>query len=83
MIQRGPAARDYSDGEIDAFLLSPAGQQIAQMARYTAVGTPDDVREYLEAFTQDAQADELITVHGALDVADRERSLRLTGATVA
>jgi len=83
MIQRGPAAREYSDDEIDAFLLSPAGQQIAQMARYTAVGTPDDVREYLKAFAQDAQADELITVHGALDVADRERSLRLTAMAVA
>lgn len=77
MIQRGPEPREYSDAEIDAFLLSPGGQQIAQMARYTAVGTPDEVREYLEAFAQEARADELITVHGALDVADRERSLRL------
>ncbi|WP_291381257.1 LLM class flavin-dependent oxidoreductase [Demequina sp.] len=83
MIQRGPGARDYSDDEIDAFLLSPAGQQIAQMATYTAVGTPEEVREYLEAFALEARADELITVHGALDADDREQSLRLTAATAA
>ncbi len=83
MIQRGPEAREYSDDEIDAFLLSPGGEQIAQMARYTAVGTPDDVREYLETFAQEAHADELITVHGALNVADRERSLRLAAPGVA
>jgi luciferase family oxidoreductase group 1 len=77
MIQRGPAAREYSDAEIDAFLGSPAGQQIAQMAQYTAVGTPDDVADYLASFAQEAQADELITVHGALTVDDRERSVRL------
>lgn len=81
MIQRGPAAREYSDEEIDAFLLSPGGAQIAQMARYTAVGTPGEVREYLDAFAHEARADELITVHGALDVNDRERSLRLTAHT--
>ncbi|NTV39434.1 MAG: LLM class flavin-dependent oxidoreductase [Demequinaceae bacterium] len=83
MIQRGPVhagaiARDYSDAEVDAFLLSPGGAQIAQMARYTAVGTADAVRDYLEDFAAKAHADELITVHGALDVADRERSLRLS-----
>jgi len=88
MIQRGPvhsdaAAREYSDDEVDAFLLSPAGSQIAQMARYTAVGTPADVSAYLENFAAEAQADELITVHGALAADDRERSLRLTAAATA
>ena len=80
MMQRGPGARDFSDAEIDAFLLSPGGAQLAQMARYTAAGTPADVREYLEDFAAKAHADELITVHGALDADDRERSLRLTAA---
>ena len=82
MIQRGmirhrPVARDYSDAEVDAFLTSPGGQEIAQMTRYTAIGTPAEVREYLESFAHEAHADELITVHGALDADDRERSLRL------
>jgi luciferase family oxidoreductase group 1 len=83
MIQRWPVAREYSDDEVDAFLASPGGQQIAQMARYTAIGTAADVREYLENFAAEAQADELITVHGALDADDRERSLRLAAAPVA
>ena len=83
MIQRRSAAREYSDAEVDAFLASPGGEQIAQMARYTAVGTQADVRDYLENFAAEAQADELITVHGALDADDRERSLRLTAAAVA
>jgi len=88
MIQRGPvhsgaAVREYSDDEVDAFLLSPAGSQIAQMARYTAIGTAADVREYLENFAAEAQADELITVHGALDADDRERSLRLAATAAA
>jgi luciferase family oxidoreductase group 1 len=88
MIQRGPvqsgaAVREYSDDEVDAFLLSPAGSQIAQMARYTAIGTAADVREYLEDFAEEAQADELITVHGALDADDRERSLRLAATAAA
>lgn len=82
MIQRGPVVREYTDDEVDAFLSSPGGQQIAQMARYTAIGTAEDVREYLENFTAEAHADELITVHGALDADDRERSLRLTATGV-
>ena len=81
MMQRGPVAREFSDAEIDAFLLSPGGAQIAQMARYTAVGTAAEVRDYLEDFAAKAHADELITVHGALDVNDRERSLRITAAS--
>jgi luciferase family oxidoreductase group 1 len=88
MIQRGPlhsgaVVREYSDDEVDAFLLSPAGSQIAQMARYTAMGTAADVREYLENFAVEAQADELITVHGALNADDRERSLRLAARATA
>ncbi|MCB2412339.1 LLM class flavin-dependent oxidoreductase [Demequina sp. TTPB684] len=77
LIPRGPAVKEYSDDEVDAFLASPRGAQLAQMARYTAVGTASDVREYLETFADEAHADESITVHGALASEDRERSLRL------
>ncbi len=80
LIQRGPMPREYSDDEIDAFLASPGGAQIADMARYSAVGTPAEVREYLEAFAAEARADELITVHAAQDADVREDSLRLTAA---
>ena len=52
---------------------------LATMTRYTAVGTPDEVREYLLKFAEEAGADELITAHHASDVADRVRSVELTG----
>lgn len=54
--------RTFTDDEADMLLDSPAGQQVLQMARYSAVGTPAEVRTYLDEFTEHAQADELITV---------------------
>lgn len=54
--------RTFTDDEADMLLDSPAGQQVLQMARYSAVGTPSEVRAYLDEFTEHAQADELITV---------------------
>ncbi|HWU32215.1 MAG TPA: LLM class flavin-dependent oxidoreductase [Marmoricola sp.] len=58
--------RTFSDSEADALLNSPQGQQIAQMSYYAAVGSPDEVRAYLEEFTQHADADELIVASRAL-----------------
>ncbi|WP_436531908.1 LLM class flavin-dependent oxidoreductase [Actinoplanes sp. HUAS TT8] len=82
-ISRGSVGRNYTDAEIDAFLASPGGQQLAQMTRYTAVGTPDEVRDYLAEFAESSQADELITAHHAQSVQDRVRSIELTGAAMA
>ncbi|WP_062467031.1 LLM class flavin-dependent oxidoreductase [Demequina maris] len=79
MINRGPAARSYTDEEIDAFLTTPQGAQIAAMMAKSAVGTPDEVRAGLEAFAAEARADELITVHPSLDPAARIRSVELAG----
>ncbi len=53
-------ARRLTDDEADAVLASPEGAHIAQMMRYTAVGEPGDVREYVEQFAKQADADELI-----------------------
>ncbi len=78
LIARGPAGRDYSDEEIDAFLTTPDGRQIANMMRYSAVGVPADVRGYLEEFAASAKADELIVAHQSRDLADRLRSVELT-----
>jgi luciferase family oxidoreductase group 1 len=78
LIARGPAARDYSDDEIDAFLTTPDGRQIANMMKYSAIGTPDAVRRYLEEFAASAQADELIIAHQSPRIADRLRSVELT-----
>ena len=70
--------RDLTDEEADALLASPQGRQIAGMMRYLAVGTPGTVREYLSAFAQHADADELVTAHASPTVEERLRSLDLT-----
>ena len=69
--------RDLSDDEADAIVASPQGQQIAQMMHYSAVGTPDHVKAYLDEFVQVADADELITAHAAPTVEQRLRSIDL------
>jgi luciferase family oxidoreductase group 1 len=50
----------FTREESEAILASPGGQQMADMARYSAVGTPDVVRDYLERFAAQIGADELI-----------------------
>jgi luciferase family oxidoreductase group 1 len=77
MLGRTPA-QTFSDEEIDAFILTPRGQQVADMLRYTAVGAPAGVRAYLEDFAASVGADELITVHLAQDGAARLDSVALT-----
>ncbi|WP_051441874.1 LLM class flavin-dependent oxidoreductase [Arthrobacter sp. H14] len=52
--------RTFTDDEADMILEAPAGQQVLQMMKYSAVGTPDDVKEYIDGFAKHAQADELI-----------------------
>ncbi|WP_062200927.1 LLM class flavin-dependent oxidoreductase [Demequina salsinemoris] len=80
LIKRGPTARDYSDAEIEEFLGTAQGQHIAAMMSRAVAGTPDQVRRGLEAFAEEARADEIITVHSALDADARVESVRLTGA---
>jgi luciferase family oxidoreductase group 1 len=53
--------------EADIVLASPAGQQILQMTKYSAVGTAPEVKDYLDRFAKQAQADELIIVSAAPD----------------
>ncbi|MCI2418373.1 LLM class flavin-dependent oxidoreductase [Saccharopolyspora sp. K220] len=69
--------REFTREEADAILASPAGQQVLQMTRYTAVGTPAEVDDYLDRFAKQAQADELIVVSAATDRAAWLRSLEL------
>jgi putative transposase len=83
MLTRGARGMNFTDAEIDEFLASPNGAQLAGMTRYTAVGTPSEVRDYLAAFAGTAQADELITAHHASEVEDRVRSVELTGQVMA
>lgn len=69
--------RHYTDEEADTILDSPQGQQLAQMMRYSAVGTPSDVRAYLDEFAKHADADELIVAHLASSVETRLHSVDL------
>ena len=57
MVGRG---RSFTPEEVDMIMDSPAGRQIAHMMKYTAVGTKDEVSTYLDAFAENAKADELI-----------------------
>ncbi|WP_104116908.1 LLM class flavin-dependent oxidoreductase [Arthrobacter sp. B1805] len=50
----------FTREESEAILASPGGRQMADMARYSAVGTPEVVRDYLERFAAQTEADELI-----------------------
>lgn len=69
--------RRFTPEEADMILEAPAGQQVLQMARYSAVGTPDQVRDYLDRFTETADADELMVVSSAPDRDAWLRSLEL------
>ena len=82
MISRQAGSPEYSDAEIDAFLTTPNGRQIADMMRYTAVGTPDEVRRFLERFAESVQADELIVAHHAESIAARLRSVELAATAM-
>ena len=69
--------RVFSDDEADMILDSPQGQHLAQMMKYSAVGTPDAVLAYLDEFTEHADADELIVAHQSTGTEARLRSVEL------
>ncbi|MBK5288890.1 MAG: LLM class flavin-dependent oxidoreductase, partial [Acidimicrobiia bacterium] len=52
--------RQLTDEQADAILASPQGRQLADMMRYTAVGTGPVVKDYLDGFAAHADADELM-----------------------
>ncbi|EFC85062.1 LLM class flavin-dependent oxidoreductase [Parafrankia sp. EUN1f] len=68
----------FTDAEADEILAAPQGQQLVQMMKYTAAGTPDTVGEYLDWFTTHADADELIVAHQSPTIGQRLRSVELT-----
>ncbi|WP_084104967.1 LLM class flavin-dependent oxidoreductase [Demequina sp. NBRC 110056] len=80
MLKRGPSIPEYSDADIDAFLTSPQGAQMADMMRCTAVGTGADARAWLDDFAASVGAHEVITAHGALEAEARVESVGLTAA---
>jgi luciferase family oxidoreductase group 1 len=66
-----------TDDDADEILESPAGANIAGMAKYSAVGERDEVKDYLARFTQLSRADEVMTVHPAPTLAQRLRSIEI------
>ena len=56
----GRQGKQLSDDQLDTVVNSYQGRQIIDMLRYTAEGTGEQVAEYLEAFWETAQADELM-----------------------
>jgi luciferase family oxidoreductase group 1 len=69
--------RRFSDEEADIVLRSPAGQHVQHMLTFAAVGTPTEVREYVEGFAKHADADELIVAHQASTTEAMLRSVEL------
>jgi luciferase family oxidoreductase group 1 len=74
--------RVFTDDEADIILDSAQGQHVAQMMQYSAIGTPDVVREYLDEFAKHADADELIVAHQSNGTAGRLKSVELTAQAV-
>lgn len=69
--------RELSEQDLDHVLASIGGRRIEEMATYSAVGTPAQVREYLLWFAGHSGADELITVHASPTDEARLASVRL------
>ena len=70
--------RELTDEEADELLASPQGRGIAEMTHYTAAGSPELVKRYLENLAKEADVDELITVHPSRTMEQRLRSIDLT-----
>ena len=73
-VQRGVT---LTDEQADDLLASAQGQQIAQMVKYSAVGTPDACKEYLDSFAVHADADELMVAPSSPTIEARLRSIDL------
>ncbi|MBI4900591.1 MAG: LLM class flavin-dependent oxidoreductase [Actinobacteria bacterium] len=71
------SGRTFDDAEADAILNSPSGQAIRHMSHYSAVGTPVEVRAYLDEFVVHADADELIVASMARNTEATLRSIEL------
>lgn len=79
----GRGGRTFTDEEADQVIESDAGRQIEQMVRYSAVGTPSEVRDYLHEFAELTGADELMTAHQSSNTASRLHSVELTADAMA
>ncbi len=70
-----------AEEDVDEVLRGPRGRHVDQMLAHTAAGIPDAVAAFLADFRRYADADELMTVHGADTAEGRLRSLELVAGT--
>ena len=68
--------------EVDRMLQTPRAAIVDEMLHYTATGSPAEAAAYLDDFQQLTKADELITVHRALSVESRLRSVELLASAL-
>jgi alkanesulfonate monooxygenase SsuD/methylene tetrahydromethanopterin reductase-like flavin-dependent oxidoreductase (luciferase family) len=78
LLGRQPGTPDtgLTDEQADE-LLASGGAFVDRMLTYTAAGTPVEVRDYLDGFIKQTEADELMTVHNALTPEARLHSVTL------
>jgi len=75
--QAGIDPAEISDEQAEDLLAQGAAVHVDEMLKLSAVGTPAQVRAYLDEFIGRTKADELITVHQAPSVEARLRSVTL------
>jgi luciferase family oxidoreductase group 1 len=73
----GQRGHEYTDAEADLLLEHGAAPHVDQMLTYSAIGTPPQVREAVQRFAKQADADELIVAHQSPTPAARLRSVEL------
>ena len=69
--------RSLTPDEVDMILDSPAAVHVTEMLRYSAVGTPEVVKQQLAEFAEHAKADELILAGAAPEKSAKLRSFEL------
>lgn len=69
--------RNLSDQELDALVASAPGQNIIEMLRYTALGTGQQVADYLDRFAGMVDADELMISNLSPSTAQAARGLEI------
>jgi luciferase family oxidoreductase group 1 len=73
----GASPLEVTDQQADHLLAAGMAAHVDQMLTFTAMGTTEDVGEYLVQFVERTMADELITAHHAPDIDARLRSVEL------
>lgn len=69
--------RQVGEEDLDLLMSSPAAEMILSMLRYHAVGTGEQVVDYLEGFTRHADADELMIALQSRTTAESVQSMSI------